>query len=48
MLRPILGNGVLIGASGFFVLSTALTEADIDFILDKALEGMRAVENMAA
>ena len=46
--RHMLNNGVLIGASGFFVLSTALTEADIDFILDKALEGMRAVENMAA
>ena len=46
--RHMLNNGVLMGAPGFFVLSTALTEADIDYVLDQALAGMRLVEKMAA
>ena len=39
--RFMLNNGVLMGAPGFFVLSTALTEDDIDFVLDKAVQGLR-------
>ncbi|MDE2463834.1 MAG: aspartate aminotransferase family protein [Alphaproteobacteria bacterium] len=41
--RHMLNNGVLIGAPGFFVLSTPLTEADIDDVLEKALAGLRAM-----
>ncbi len=41
--RFMLNNGVLMGAPGFFVLSTALTEEDIDFVLDKAVEGLRQI-----
>jgi glutamate-1-semialdehyde 2,1-aminomutase len=39
--RFMLNNGVLMGAPGFFVLSTALTDADIDFVLDKTVQGLR-------
>jgi glutamate-1-semialdehyde 2,1-aminomutase len=39
--RFMLNNGVLMGAPGFFVLSTALTEEDIDFVLEKTVEGLR-------
>ncbi len=44
----LLNNGVMIGASGFFVLSTALTEADIDQISDIALKGLRTLDKVAA
>ena len=42
--RHMLNNGILMGAPGLFVLSTALTEADIDFTIEKALAGLRAME----
>ncbi len=39
--RFMLNNGVLMGAPGFFVLSTPLTETDIDFVIEKTIEGLR-------
>ncbi len=42
--RFMLNNGVLIGAPGFFVLSTALTEGDIDYVLEKTVEGLRQLD----
>jgi glutamate-1-semialdehyde 2,1-aminomutase len=39
--RFMLNNGVLMGAPGFFVLSTAITEGDIDFVLEKTVQGLR-------
>ena len=44
----LLDNGVMIGASGFFVLSTALSEADIDRVCEIALGGLRALDRAAA
>ncbi len=44
----LLDNGVMIGASGFFVLSTALTETDIDQVSDVALKGLRVLDKVAA
>ncbi len=44
----LLDNGVMIGASGFFVLSTALTESDIDQVSDVALKGLRVLDKVAA
>jgi glutamate-1-semialdehyde 2,1-aminomutase len=44
----LLDHGVMIGASGFFVLSTALTEADIDQVCDVSLGGLRALDRAAA
>lgn len=44
----LLNHGVMIGAQGFFVLSTALTEDDIDRVCDIALEGMRSLDTPAA
>ena len=41
--RHMLDHGVLMGAPGFLVLSTALDEADIDYILDQALKGFRLI-----
>lgn len=43
-----LNNGVLMGAPGFFVLSTALTEADIDYVLEQALVAMRNMDRVPA
>ncbi len=37
----LLSKGVMIGAPGLFVLSTALTEADIDRITEVSLEALR-------
>ena len=34
--REMLNEGVYMASQGFFVLSTAMAEADIDFVLDKA------------
>ena len=42
--RYLLNNGVQIVPSGRFILSTAMTEADIDIMLDKALAGMREIK----
>ena len=41
--REMLNRGVLIGAPGLFVLSTAVTEADIDRTVEKALAALRAI-----
>jgi glutamate-1-semialdehyde 2,1-aminomutase len=46
--RYLLDHGVMIGASGFFVLSTALTEADIDRVCQTALDGLRVLDRVAA
>jgi glutamate-1-semialdehyde 2,1-aminomutase len=44
----LLANGVMIGAPGLFVLSTALTEADIDKVCEVALTGLRQLDKLAA
>ena len=41
--RYLLNHGVYIASMGFMVLSTAMDEGDIDFILDTSLEGMRTI-----
>lgn len=38
-----LNNGVLMSPMGFMLLSTAMTESDIDFMLEQALQGMRSL-----
>ncbi|HQN54199.1 MAG TPA: aspartate aminotransferase family protein [Novosphingobium sp.] len=43
-----LNNGVLMGAPGFFVLSTALTEADIDHVVNQAYEAFKLIGKQAA
>jgi glutamate-1-semialdehyde 2,1-aminomutase len=43
LFQHLLNNGVMIGASGFFVLSTALTEADVDQVIDVTLQGLRTL-----
>ena len=42
--RYLLNNGVQIVPSGSFILSTPMTEADIDFTLEKVLAGMREID----
>jgi glutamate-1-semialdehyde 2,1-aminomutase len=39
--RYMLNHGVIMGAPGFFVLSTPLTEKDIDDVLEKSLAALR-------
>lgn len=39
--QELLNQGVIIGAAGLFVLSTALTEADIDFVVEASLKALR-------
>ena len=46
--RHMLNNGVYMASHGFMVLSTAMTEADIDFILDQAEGALRAIPAAAA
>ena len=46
--RHMLNHGVYIASHGFMVLSTAMTESDIDFILDKAELSLRAMSAEAA
>ena len=46
--RHLLNRGVYMASQGFFVLSTAMTEADIDFILEQALDSLRALSAEAA
>jgi len=41
--RYLLNHGVMIGAPGLFVLSTALTETDIDRVCQVALEALRSL-----
>jgi glutamate-1-semialdehyde aminotransferase len=43
-----LNNGVLMGAPGFFVLSTALTEADIDHVIHEAHVAFSTYKKAAA
>ena len=43
-----LNEGVYFGKQGFFVLSTAMTETDIDFILEKSEKCLRAITAEAA
>lgn len=42
--RHMLNNGILMGAPGFFVLSTAVTEADIDHTIEEALKALRKMD----
>ena len=46
--RHMLNNGVLMGAPGYFVLSTALTEADIDYVIEQSVGAFRAMMSEAA
>ena len=46
--RHMLDNGVLMGAPGFFVLSTALTEADIDHVINEAHVAFSTLRKAAA
>jgi glutamate-1-semialdehyde aminotransferase len=41
--RHLLNRGVMIGAPGLFVLSTALTDDDIDQACEISLEALRAL-----
>ena len=41
--QHLLGRGVMIGAPGLFVLSTALTEEDVDKVIEVSLEALRAL-----
>lgn len=41
--RYLLNHGVQMVPYGLFILSTAMTEADIDFMLEQALAGMRQI-----
>ncbi len=43
VFQQLLSRGVIIGAPGLFVLSTALTEADIDKAVDITLEALRRI-----
>jgi glutamate-1-semialdehyde 2,1-aminomutase len=43
LFRHLLNHGVLMGAQGFFVLSTATTEAEVDHIIEVVLSGLRAL-----
>jgi len=42
--RYMLNHGVLMGAPGFFVLSTAVTEEEVDYTIDTALAALRTME----
>ena len=46
--RHMLNEGVYMASQGFFVLSTAMTEADIDFVLEKAELSLRKMSAEAA
>ena len=41
LFRHLLNRGVYMGSHGFFVLSTATTEAEVDHIIDVTLEGLK-------
>jgi len=45
--NDLLDHGVMIGASGLFVLSTALTEADIDQVCEVSLGALRRLQASA-
>ncbi|HEY0300769.1 MAG TPA: aspartate aminotransferase family protein [Rhizomicrobium sp.] len=42
--RHMLNHGVLMGAPGFFVLSTAVTEDEVDHTIETALAALRSME----
>jgi glutamate-1-semialdehyde 2,1-aminomutase len=44
MFRHFLNNGVVMASQGFFVLSTAITEAEVDHTVETALSGLRALD----
>jgi glutamate-1-semialdehyde 2,1-aminomutase len=46
--RHMLNEGVYMASQGFFVLSTAMQEADIDFVLEKAELSLRKMSARAA
>jgi glutamate-1-semialdehyde 2,1-aminomutase len=46
--RQMLNSGVYLASQGFFVLSTAMTEADIDFVIEQTLQSLRALSAEAA
>ncbi len=48
LFRGLLNEGVYMASQGFFVLSTAMTPADIDFVLDKTEQVMRQLPAEAA
>jgi glutamate-1-semialdehyde aminotransferase len=41
--RYLLNHGVIMIPYGLMVLSTAMTEADVDFMVEQALGGMREI-----
>jgi glutamate-1-semialdehyde 2,1-aminomutase len=42
--RFMLNNGVLMGAPGFFVLSTAVTEDEVDHVIETSLAALKTME----
>ncbi|MEE4660504.1 MAG: aspartate aminotransferase family protein [Halieaceae bacterium] len=48
LFRGLLNEGVYMASQGFFVLSTAMTEADIDFVLEKTELILRKLPAKAA
>ena len=43
LFRHLLNHGVYMGSYGFFVLSTATTESDVDHIVEATLAGLRSL-----
>jgi glutamate-1-semialdehyde 2,1-aminomutase len=43
LFHHLLNHGVYMGAQGFFVLSTATTEADVDHVLEAVLSALRSL-----
>jgi glutamate-1-semialdehyde 2,1-aminomutase len=43
LFHHLLNNGIIIGAQGFFVLSTAITEAEVDHAIDAVLAGLKSL-----
>lgn len=43
LFHHLLNNGIIIGAQGFFVLSTAITEAEVDHAIDVVHAGLKSL-----
>ena len=43
LFHHLLNKGIIIGAQGFFVLSTAITEAEVDYAVEAVLSGLRSL-----
>jgi len=43
LFHHMLNHGVIIGAQGFFVLSTAITESEVDHAIEVVLSGLKAL-----